>query len=532
MVDNYDILWDKKMSQRFDIWKEVAKHDKLDKFIFNTVPECQKVISDIISIEVLYFNNKTHCIEIFYRNDTNTTHLTNHLMIESVTLSNLKGILIEKNRVFHNNKKHSTIHNILKEFYYPSDLEKVVYAPLIADNELIGILIGRARSKHHITPRLTNFFSTLIEPFTCAVINHRRIFELELIKKKEEAEKIKLLRKLGRESITEKIIGENTGLKTVMERVRLVATSDIPVLILGETGTGKELIARVIHNLSPRAEGPIIRVNCGAIPSELVDSQLFGHEKGSFTGAVERHIGWFERADGGTLFLDEIGELPLQAQVRLLRILQDGWLERVGSHEPIHIDVRLVTATNADLAQMVAEKRFREDLFYRISTFPIVLPPLRERKEDIPELARYFAEKSAQRFSLPVIYPTDEDINLLTQYPWPGNVRELSAVIDRAVILGNGKRLEIARALGLSSNERYTAPENSIEKTPLANNTFLPLDEYIRRYIIQVLEHTKGKIEGKGGCAEILNIHPNTLRAKMRKLNINWRSIKNKYTKN
>lgn len=517
------------MSSKFNIWKEVAKHDKLDRFITNTTVECQKVISHIISLEVLYLNNKTRAIELFYPNDSNILHLSNHLVPHDFNLITNKDIPSIKNKVFTYSKRHNTIHDILKEFYYPQDLEKIIYSPLIADNTLIGILVGIVKTKAHITHNIVDFFSSLIEPFVCAVINHRRIFELELIKKKEEAEKIKLLRKLGRDSLTDKIVGETTGLKTVMERVKLVAMSDIPVLILGETGTGKELIARVIHNLSPRAEGPIIRVNCGAIPPELIDSQLFGHEKGSFTGAIERHTGWFERAHGGTLFLDEIGELPLQAQVRLLRILQDGWLERVGSKEPIHVDVRLITATNADLAQMVAEKKFREDLYYRISTFPIVLPPLRERKEDIPELARYFAEKSAQRFSLPVIYPTDEDIALLTEYSWPGNIRELSAVIDRAVILGNGKKLEIARALGLATSERLNDPKNQITQDINTKQNFLPLDEYIKNYIIQVLEYTKGKIEGKGGCAEILNLHPNTLRAKMRKLHINWQSIKNKY---
>lgn len=309
-----------------------------------------------------------------------------------------------------------------------------------------------------------------------------------------------------------------------MDRVKLVASSDLPVLILGETGTGKELIARALHKNSNRSQGPIIRVNCGAIPPELIDSQLFGHEKGSFTGAIEKHIGWFERADGGTLFLDEIGELPLHAQVRLLRILQDGWFERVGGKEPIHVDVRLVTATNSDLAQLVIEKKFREDLFYRISTFPIILPPLRERKEDIPEMAKYFAEKSAQRFSLPVVYPTETDIELLCQYSWPGNVRELASVIDRSAILGNGKKLEIAHALGLSNTKQNIFMQNTIEKP----EEIINLDEYNKRYIEYVLSKTNGKIDGKGGCAELLGINPNTLRSRMRKLGIDYKSLKYK----
>ena len=221
-----------------------------------------------------------------------------------------------------------------------------------------------------------------------------------------EADKRSLLTRLGRKTLGDTIVGVESGLRAVMERVELVARSDAPVLIFGETGTGKELIARAIHNRSSRRNGPFDRVNCGAIPPELIDSQLFGHERGAFTGAVEARRGWFERADGGTLFLDEIGELPPAAQVRMLRILQDGWMERVGAEKPINVDVRIIAATHRDLASMVAEGRFREDLWYRIAVFPMVLPPLRERREDIAELAAHFAERAATRFGLAPVAPT------------------------------------------------------------------------------------------------------------------------------
>jgi len=366
----------------------------------------------------------------------------------------------------------------------------------------------------------------LCQPLSVALSNDHRFRELNVLREAAEAEKRSLLARLGRERLGDTIVGTDTGLRGVMERVRLVARSDAPVLLLGETGTGKELIARAIHIRSPRAEGPLIRVNCGAIPPELVDSQLFGHERGAFTGAEQDRKGWFERADGGTLFLDEIGELPFAAQVRLLRVLQDGWLERVGGEHPIHVDVRVVAATHRDLAAMVSEGRFREDLWYRISVFPIILPPLRERPQDIPELARHFAKRAAIRYSLPLVMPTPDDIALLTDYPWPGNVRELAAVIDRAAILGDGRRLEVAKALGVTGDSLFTQQDGGHSNAAQSGRDVAPLDVAMRQHIETALAVTAGRIEGPRGAAALLQINPHTLRARMRKLGIDWRRFR------
>jgi transcriptional regulator with GAF, ATPase, and Fis domain len=406
----------------------------------------------------------------------------------------------------------------------PSGIEgDVLVGPLGNADAAAGLLLLVAQPGVKFSPWHESLVQSLLEPFSAALENHRRLREKEALRAAAEADKRSLLTRLGRTDLDDSIVGANSGLRGVMERAGLAARSGVHVLILGETGTGKEVIARVIHAQSERRDGPFLRVNCGAIPMELIDSQLFGHEKGSFTGAVETRQGWFERADGGTLLLDEVGELPLAAQVRLLRILQDGWLERVGGHQAIHVDVRIVAATHRDLATMVTEGKFREDLWYRIAVFPILLPPLRERREDIAQLARHFAERAAARFVLPLALPTPEDIHLLTSYAWPGNIRELGSVIDRAAILGDGKRLEIATALGPAAHEpKEPAAVATASATPLSADGFDSLDDAMKKHIESALTLTRGRIEGRRGAAALLKINPHTLRARMRKLKIQW----------
>jgi transcriptional regulator with GAF, ATPase, and Fis domain len=368
----------------------------------------------------------------------------------------------------------------------------------------------------------------LVEPFGVALANDRRVHELARLREAAEAENRALLSRLGRSALVEHVVGERAGLRPVMERVAQVSGTDVPVLLLGETGSGKEVIARAIHDRSPRRAGPMVRVNSGALPPERVDSELFGHERGSFTGAVATRKGWFERADGGTLLLDEVGELPMAAQVRLLRVLQEGTLERVGGSKTLHVDVRIVAATHRDLHQMVERGSFREDLWYRISVFPLRLPPLRERPEDIPALAAHFAAKAAVRLGGQPLVPTPEDIAQLLAYPWPGNVRELSAVIERAAILGHARKLEVAAALGAGARVPATPRPSEPAPAPVApaTTTTTPasdtLDDAITAHIERVLVRTRGRIEGPKGAAAILGVNPHTLRARMRKLELDW----------
>ena len=296
--------------------------------------------------------------------------------------------------------------------------------------------------------------------------------------------------------------------------VREVAPLDSTVLLQGETGVGKEIIANAIHSLSRRNNGPFIQVNCGAIPETLIDSELFGHEKGAFTGAISQKRGCFERADRGTIFLDEVGELPPQAQVRMLRVLQDKNIHRVGGTSQIKVDIRIIAATHQNLHEMVKRKLFRDDLWFRLNVFPIIIPPLRDRKEDIPALVNHFIEKKSKELEIPLLPKLAPGAMApLMAYAWPGNVRELENVIERALILSKGRPLTFDNIVWPDDNREHGEPTTRIDD-------FLNLDHVISKHIQHALHTTKGKVHGPSGAAQLLGLNPSTLRHRMRKLGI------------
>jgi PAS domain S-box-containing protein len=336
-------------------------------------------------------------------------------------------------------------------------------------------------------------------------ITERVLMEQE--KARIEAQNIYLQEEIKGKHNFEELIGGSTSLKKVLKNVGRVAPTDSTVLITGETGTGKELIARAIHNLSPRKGRPLVKVNCAAIPAGLIESELFGHEKGAFTGALTKKMGRFELADKGTIFLDEIGELPLDLQPKLLRVLQEGEFERVGGTQTFKVNVRVIAATNRDLEQQSKTGHYRPDLYYRLNVFPIHLPALRDREGDIPLLVQYFVRKFATTFGKKIDRISERMMSALQRYQWPGNIRELEHVIERAVILSEGSELEPIEWLSLPHDKAGEA------KT-------LTLEEMERQHIVDVLEHTNWRVSGEKGAAKILGLNPTTLEARMKKLGI------------
>ena len=345
--------------------------------------------------------------------------------------------------------------------------------------------------------------------------------QVKTLQKKLEAENVYLQEEISKEHNFEEIVGNSSSILEVLDRVETVAPTDSTVLIFGETGCGKELIARAIHSHSSRKHRPLVKLNCGAIPTGLVESELFGHMKGAFTGALERRIGRFELADGGTLFLDEVSELPLDTQVKLLRVLQEHEFEPLGSSRTLRVNVRIIAASNRDMEKAISEGRFRADLYYRLNVLPIGVPSLRERRSDIPLLTAFFVERFARQFGKQITGIAQDTMDILSRYDWPGNIRELQNVIERAVVLSRTPVLKLGNDLlpvrNLSSTDHFVSLG---EHSSNGNRQPSSLEEMEKRHIRDVLEHTSWVIEGDRGAARVLDLHPNTLRSRMKKLGI------------
>ncbi|MGD8847356.1 MAG: sigma 54-interacting transcriptional regulator [Desulfobacteraceae bacterium] len=393
-------------------------------------------------------------------------------------------------------------------------ISSILGLPLIIEGEPFGAYFLTAEGTGRYTRQHARMLAALREPFYIALSNairHRSIMQLKnLLADDNRYLHSELSRKLGSD-----IVGADFGLRGVMELVRQVAAINSPVLLLGETGVGKDVIANAIHQLSPRRKKPFIAVNCGGIPENLIDSELFGHEKGAFTGALAQKRGRFERADKGTIFLDEIGELPPQAQVRLLRVLQDKVIERIGTTAPVQLDLRIIAATNRDLEKMVRQGEFREDLWFRLNVFPITIPPLRDRLYDIPALVDYFIQQKARDLNLPQIPKlADGALEGLTDYRWPGNVRELQNIVERSLILHPRGPVSFDH---LGHKQLCKRPaETQTEEGPYL------LDDVVTAHINKVLVKTGGKVHGPNGAANLLGVNASTLRNKMNKLGIKF----------
>jgi formate hydrogenlyase transcriptional activator len=350
---------------------------------------------------------------------------------------------------------------------------------------------------------------------------HAALTEVESLKNRLQAENVYLQEEIRKEHNFDEMVGRSPTLLALLNKVDRVADTDSTVLISGETGTGKELIARALHSRSSRRLRPLVKVNCGAVPASLLESELFGHVKGAFTGAIDRRVGRFELADGGTIFLDEIGELPLDTQVKLLRVLQEREFEPVGSSRTQRVDVRVIAATNRNLADEVQAGRFRSDLFFRLNVVPLAVPPLRERPDDVPLLVAYFVERFARRFGRRIDSVSREAMDRLRTYSWPGNIRELQNIVERAVVLSAGQVLTIdADVMALPEPSTAPAPPVQPSGRAAAADSFTSRADAERQHIRTVLMRTRGVIEGPSGAARILDMHPNTLRSRMKKLGL------------
>jgi formate hydrogenlyase transcriptional activator len=413
-----------------------------------------------------------------------------------------------------------------RERVYPAEdqafadgVRSYVIVPMTAKGRTIGTFATASTRVRQYDEADVAFLQEVANQVALAVENMVAYEEIAALKGQLERENAYLQEEIQREHDFTEMVGQSPPLRAVLSTVDRVAPTDSTVLISGETGTGKELVARAVHSRSRRRGRPLVKVNCSAIATGLVESELFGHVRGAFTGAHERRVGRFELADGGTIFLDEVGELPLDVQAKLLRVLQEGEFEPVGSSVSRHVDVRVIAATNRDLQKAVEEGRFRADLYYRLNVVPLAMPPLRERRADVPELVGFFVARYAKRFGKGVTAVSEATMRSLTSYAWPGNVRELQNVIERAVVLAQGPLLEIdgiPLPAGSPSAPRPEAPPAEPGGEGLAEI----LERVERAHLLAALERTRGVVEGPRGAATLLKMHPNTLRSRLEKLGI------------
>jgi formate hydrogenlyase transcriptional activator len=394
-----------------------------------------------------------------------------------------------------------------EERAYGHGFRSLCALPLVVRGTSAGAITVGSLTRNQYTEPDAEFLMEVASQIAIAVDNMKSHEETEALKARFQSETVYLQEEIKTEHNFEEIIGQSLPVQKLLRQVEQVAPTEATVLIRGETGTGKELLARAVHDRSRRKDRPLVKVNCGSIPSGLVESELFGHEKGAFTGATQRRIGRFELANGGTIFLDELTELPVDTQVKLLRVLQEGEFERVGSSQTLKVDVRVIAATNRDLKEAVQNGAFRMDLFYRLNVFPLEVPALRQRREDIPLLVNFFLSKFGKKLGKNVRGVSERSMSSLMNYHWPGNVRELQNVIERAVVLAGGPIVHIDESMVPSDGE---APDSAVDT----------LENVERSHILRALNETKWVIHGSQGAAEILGINPSTLRSRMEKLGI------------
>ncbi len=415
-------------------------------------------------------------------------------------------------------------------FLRDQGVQAICCVPLITHGRTFGTINLASRNPDAFTPADVELMQQVAVQVAIALENALAFKEIDALKDKLAVEKLYLEEEIRSEFNFEEIIGDSPTLRRTLAQVELAAPAGTTVLIQGETGTGKEIIARAIHNLSPRRERTFVKVNCAAIPAGLLESELFGHERGAFTGALSQKMGRFEFADRGTIFLDEIADLPLELQPKLLRVLQEQEFERLGGNRTQRVDVRVVAATNADLAQLVAERKFRSDLYYRLNVFPIFVPPLRERREDVPLLVRYFVQKFSRRQNKTVEYVPADVMDALVNYSWPGNIRELENLIERAVLLSAGKELRVPLAELKAASAALAAAPGSAESsgsssspaptTSSSSGQIATLEDADRQHILRALRQTNWRIAGPRGAASLLGMKRTTLQARIRKLGI------------